>query len=63
MVMTSGGVMVSIMARNVRDAGSIPALAEIFPMFISATTSVWTTALIVPSLYRFGLLFIFFVIL
>ena len=37
------GVMVSTLARNVRNVGSIRALGEIFPIFITATTLVAVT--------------------
>ena len=42
-VVTSGsrdGIMVSILAWNARDVGSIPALSKIFPIFITPTTPV-----------------------
>ena len=32
------GVMVSTLARNASDVGSIPALSTIFPIFITTTT-------------------------
>ena len=43
MVLTSGslgGVIVSTLARNARDVGSIPALGTIFPIFITPMTLV-----------------------
>ena len=33
-----GGVMVGMLAQNVRDVGSIPVLGMIFPIFITPTT-------------------------
>ena len=33
-----GGVMISTMALNARDLGSIPSLGEIFPFFVTSMT-------------------------
>ena len=38
-----GGVMVSTLAQNARDVGSIPGLCAIFTIFITPTTLVAVT--------------------